>query len=178
MVFEILREEATVKGDVFPLSLPIPPLTSPLLCTGNNARSGNERYVIKEPHQSGFSLVHIIPFVGIRQNAGDTRYRCEGALFPPSLLKAYWDRIEILDEYGEKLLHSCPRLYLQSAKEIDWASELEIFIRRPRAVERAVCLKALPDCIKDYFLSAEDLKERRQRIKAMVDVLRDRKSVV
>lgn len=88
------------------------------------------------------------------------------------LVKAYWDRIEILDEYGEKLLHSCPRLYLQSAKDIDWASELEIFIRRPRAVERAVYLKALPDCIKDYFLSTEDLKERRQRIKAMVDVLR------
>lgn len=88
------------------------------------------------------------------------------------LAKAYWDHIMIFDRYGEKLLHSCPRLYAQSAANIDWASELEIFINRPRAVERAVYLKALPDCIKDYLLSARDLKERRQRIKAMVGILR------
>jgi hypothetical protein len=30
-------------------------------------------------------LVHIIPFAGIRQNAGGTRYRCEGGAFSPEL---------------------------------------------------------------------------------------------
>jgi transposase len=87
------------------------------------------------------------------------------------LVKAYWDRLEIVDEYGEKLLHTCPRFYLQKAKNIDWAAELEIFIQRPRAVERAVYLKALPDSIREYFLSTRHLGERRNRISAMVDVL-------
>ncbi len=88
------------------------------------------------------------------------------------LVKEYWDRLEILDNHGEELLHRCPRLYLQKAEAIDWAAELEIFIQRPRAAERAVYLRALPDSIKDYILSATDLKERRQRIIAIVDILR------
>ncbi len=88
------------------------------------------------------------------------------------LIKEYWERLEILDIYGEKLLHTCPRVYLQKAENIDWAAELEIFIRRPRAAERAVYLRALPDSVKDYILSAKDLKERRQRIIAAVEVLR------
>jgi transposase len=88
------------------------------------------------------------------------------------LAKGYWDHINVFDRYGEKLLHSCPRVYVQNAKNIDWASELEIFINRPRAVERAVYLKALPVPIKSYILSAEDLKKRRQRIKTIVDILR------
>ncbi len=88
------------------------------------------------------------------------------------LVKEYWDRLEILNVSGEKLLHICPRVYLQKAENIDWAAELEIFIRRPRAAERAVYLRALPDSIKDYILSAQDLKERRQRIIAAVEILR------
>ena len=67
------------------------------------------------------------------------------------LAKGYWDHINVFDRYGEKLLHSCPRVYVQNAKNIDWASELEIFINRPRAVERAVYLKALPVPIKATF---------------------------
>jgi len=87
------------------------------------------------------------------------------------LIKAYWDRLEILDEYGEELLHTCPKFYFQDAKNINWAAELEMFIQKPRAMERAVYLKALPDSIKDYFLSTTDLGDRKNRIKAMVDVL-------
>lgn len=88
------------------------------------------------------------------------------------LVKEYWDRLEILDASGEKLFHICPRVYLQKAENIDWAAELEIFIQRPRAAERAVYLRALPDSIKDYILSAQDLKERRQRIIGAVEILR------
>lgn len=87
-------------------------------------------------------------------------------------VKAYWDRLEILDEYGEAILHTAQREYFQKAEMIDWAAELEIFIKRPRAAERAVYLKALPDSIKEYILSAADLKERRQRIIAAVAILR------
>ena len=88
------------------------------------------------------------------------------------LVKEYWDCLEILDTYGEKLFYICPRVYLQKAENIDWAGELEIFIQRPRAAERAVYLRALPESIKDYILSAGDLKERRLRIIAAVEVLR------
>ena len=87
------------------------------------------------------------------------------------LVKAYWDRLKNVDEYGDKPLHTCPRFYLQDAKNIDWAAELDIFIQRPRAVEGAVYLKALPDRLKEYFLSTTHLGERRHRISAMVHVL-------
>ncbi len=88
------------------------------------------------------------------------------------LVKEHWDHLEILDASGEKLFHVCPRVYMQKAENIDWVAELEIFIQRPRAAERAVYLRALPDSIKDYILSTEDLRERRQRIIATVDILR------
>lgn len=88
------------------------------------------------------------------------------------LVKEYWDRLEILDAHGEQHFHTCSRVYLQKANNIDWASELEIFIGRPRAAERAVYLNALPEIIRNYILSAKDLRERRQRIIATVEVLR------
>jgi len=88
------------------------------------------------------------------------------------LIKACWDQLEILDEHGETVLHTVKRVYFQKAESIDWAAELEIFINRPRAAERAVYLRALPDALKTYILSAPDLKERRQRIIAAVTVLR------
>ena len=88
------------------------------------------------------------------------------------LIKAYWDHIEILDKSGETLLHNVKRVYFQKAENIDWAAELEIFINRPRAVERAVYLKALPAALNTYILSAANLKERRQLIIAAVTVLR------
>ncbi|NMB00156.1 MAG: IS21 family transposase [Firmicutes bacterium] len=87
-------------------------------------------------------------------------------------VKAYWDQLEVVDKYGEELLHTCPRIYFQDAKTIDWAAELEIFIRKPRAAERGVYIKALPKSIRDYFLSIDDLAVRRGRISAMVKVLR------
>jgi transposase len=88
------------------------------------------------------------------------------------LIKACWDQLEILDKHGETVLHMVKRVYFQKAEDIDWAAELEIFINRPRAAERAVYLRALPDTLKTYILSAPDLKERRQRIIAAIAVLR------
>lgn len=88
------------------------------------------------------------------------------------LVKESWDRLEVLDHYGEKLFHTCPRVYLQKADSIDWATELEILIQRPRAAEMVVYLRALPREIKEYILSAKDLKKRRKRIIAAVEILR------
>lgn len=89
------------------------------------------------------------------------------------LIKAYGDHLEILDRHGEAVLHTVKRVYYQKAENIDWAAELEIFINRPRAAERAVYLRALPDALKTYILSAPTLKERRQRIIAVVTILRE-----
>lgn len=86
------------------------------------------------------------------------------------LVKAYWDHLEILDEHGETQLFSCPRHYMMNPKEIDWPAELELFTRRPRAIEHASYLKALPPVIREYLLPS-DLSERRERVRAMIDVL-------
>ncbi len=104
---------------------------------------------------------------------GDQFYRIPN-LAPKQkvLVKEYWDRLEVLDTHGEQHFHTCPRVYLQKANNIDWASELEIFIGKPRAAERAVYLNALPESIRNYILSAKDFRERRQRIIAAVEVLR------
>ncbi len=88
------------------------------------------------------------------------------------LVKEYYDRLEVLNISGEELLHTCPRVYLQEASDIDWVTELEIFTRRPRAAERAVYLRALPESIKKYILSAEKMPERGRRIAAVVKALR------
>lgn len=87
------------------------------------------------------------------------------------LVKAYWDHIDILDEHGEAKLYTSARRYMMNPKEIDWASELELYTRRPRAIEHAAYLKALSTPIRQYLLASE-LSQRRKRIEAMVEVLR------
>ena len=52
------------------------------------------------------------------------------------MVKAFWDHLEIMDRYGEVVLHTTPRIYFQKAENIDWAAHLEIFITKPRAAER------------------------------------------
>lgn len=86
------------------------------------------------------------------------------------LVKSYWDRVEVMDENGEKTLCTCPRHYMRKAEDIDWAAELAVFGRRPRALEHATYLKALPQDVRAFLLVPE-LGERRQRIRTMIDVL-------
>lgn len=85
-------------------------------------------------------------------------------------LKIRWDIIEVFDEYGEKKLTHCPRKYVQDVDNIDWISELKIYQNKPRAIEHATYLKALPDKIKEYLLPTE-LQERRKRIKILIVLL-------
>lgn len=87
------------------------------------------------------------------------------------LVKSLWDRIEVMDARGDKMLYTCPRHSLRKAKDIDWAAELAIYERRPRALEHATYLKALPKEIKEYLLAA-DLNERRRRVQTMIEVFK------
>lgn len=49
------------------------------------------------------------------------------------LVKTFWNRIEVMDEDVGRTLYTCPRHYMRKAEDIDWAAELAIFARRPRA---------------------------------------------
>jgi len=86
------------------------------------------------------------------------------------LLKVYWDKIKIYDQYGEKKLTQCPRKYVRDTDKVDWKSKLQIFKNKPRAIEHATYLKALPQKIRKYLL-ADKLSERRERIKTLLKLL-------
>ena len=86
------------------------------------------------------------------------------------LVKSHWDRIEVMDERGQETLCTCPRHYMRKAEAIDWAAELAVYARRPRALEHAVYLKGLPEEIRE-FLFVPDMGDRRHRIRTMIDVL-------
>lgn len=86
-------------------------------------------------------------------------------------LKIYWDEIEVYDEYGERKLTTLPRKYLpKNTDDIDWIGELKIFRNKPRAIEQATYLQALPVAVKEYLLS-QDLNTRRERIKVLITLL-------
>jgi len=87
-------------------------------------------------------------------------------------IKVYWDHIEVLDEYGEQLIQDCPRRYAHRTEAIDWAAELRVFANKPRALEQATYLKALPQEVREYLL-VEDLSERRRRVKTVIRLLAD-----
>ncbi|MFW6389880.1 MAG: IS21 family transposase [Halanaerobiales bacterium] len=88
------------------------------------------------------------------------------------LLKIYWDQIIIYEQYGEEKITQCPRKYVQKTDDIDWKNELEIFKNKPRAIEHATYLKALPEVVKKYLL-ADKLSSRRKRIKIIIELLND-----
>ncbi len=88
------------------------------------------------------------------------------------LLKIYWDKIIVYDQYGEQKLTHCPRKYVLKTDDIDWKNELKIFKNKPRAIEHATYLEALPEIIKEYLLPPE-LSKRRKRIKLLIDLLDD-----
>jgi len=88
-------------------------------------------------------------------------------------LKIYWNKIAVYDEYGEKRLTTLPRKYLpRKVDDIDWIGELKIFKTKPRAIEQAAYLGALPAATKEYLLP-EDLNARRERIKVLITLLKD-----
>ena len=88
-------------------------------------------------------------------------------------LKIYWDKIIVFDEYGETKLAQLPRKYVSKrVDDIDWIGELKIFKNKPRAIEQATYLQALPAATKEYLLP-EDLTARRERIKVLISLLED-----
>ncbi len=86
------------------------------------------------------------------------------------ILKVYWDEIVVFDEYGEEKLTVLPRKYVLTRDKIDWQGELKIFLNKPRAIEHAAYLQALPETVKEYLL-AEDISLRKKRVKVLLKLL-------
>lgn len=83
-----------------------------------------------------------------------------------------WDQIRVYDVHCDKLISELPRNYVHKTEAIDWKATLTIYANKPRAIEQASHLKALPDVIKNFLLD-EDLSERRQRIRALIALFED-----
>ncbi len=78
-----------------------------------------------------------------------------------------WNCVRVYDSYGEQLISQLPRHYVHKTEAINWQATLAIYANKPRAIEQASHLKVLPDVIKSFLL-ANDLSERRKRIKAVI----------
>ncbi len=85
-------------------------------------------------------------------------------------IKLRWDTIEVFDKYCEVQLCKSPRTYVLKADDIDWAGELEIYRYKPRAIEQATYLKALPAIVREYLLPST-LNERRERVRNVLSLL-------
>ena len=82
-------------------------------------------------------------------------------------LKVLWDRIEIYDAHGTEGLGQVPRKYAFKAEKVDWAAELALFVSKPRAVEHATYVKALPQNLRDFMLNVP-VRKRSGRIRTLV----------
>ena len=104
---------------------------------------------------------------------GEEIYRLPQAAIGQRLfIKVYALHLDIFNESGETKIATVPRQYALDVTKIDWAANLKIFIHKPRAVEYANCLKALPTVLRDYILSA-DLHARSTRVKILVELLQE-----
>lgn len=91
-------------------------------------------------------------------------------------IKIYWDKLKFYDESGEKFFGQTPRIYMQTTENMDWLTLIKIYRNKPRAIENGLYLKALPENIK-HFLLADQLSERRKRIKCLIELLEEQSSI-
>lgn len=99
---------------------------------------------------------------------GKERYHLPSAHYKQQVfVQTAWDCVKVYDSHGEKLISQLPRHYVHKTEAIDWQATLAIYANKPRAIEQASHLKVLPDGIKGFLL-ADDLAERRKRIKAVI----------
>ncbi len=87
-------------------------------------------------------------------------------------LKVHWNKIEAFDQYGEEKIGQQPRNYLQKPELIDWGQELSLYRRKPRAIEHALYLKALPQPLRDYLLQVES-SARSERVNILINLFKD-----
>ena len=85
-------------------------------------------------------------------------------------VQLFWDTVHVYDSHGDQELAQLPRAYVQKTEAIDWRATLTVYRNKPRGIEQASHLKALPQPIKEFLLPQE-LSERRQRVQAVIALL-------
>jgi len=83
------------------------------------------------------------------------------------LVKIYPYHIEVFDKHGEVKLGQNPRKYAFDVEKVNWARELAVFKNKPRAIEQATYLKALPEQLRKFLLPTS-LKERSERVRTLI----------
>ncbi len=94
-----------------------------------------------------------------------------GAGHESVLIKAYWDRLEVLNSDYEKMAEF-PRPYTFKEQVIDWKSELAIIQKKPRALEYTWVYSLLPERIQLY-LNQLDSPVRKKRIAQLTKWLKE-----
>lgn len=85
----------------------------------------------------------------------------------------YWDKYEVYTLNGS-LLHTDFRPYMRKKRNIPWKDILREWSKKPRVVTYSRHTSYLPERVKSY-LTVEDLSERKNRIKQILEFLEDRK---
>lgn len=99
---------------------------------------------------------------------GDHLYTVPGASPRQEfLVKVWWDRIEVLDNYRQRRILTTPRKYVAKAQNINWVAELSIFRNKPRAIENGASLRLLPQILRNYLLPP-DLQKRKKRVESLI----------
>ncbi len=85
-------------------------------------------------------------------------------------LQLSWDTVHVYDSHGDQALATLPRAYVQKTEAINWRATLAVYRNKPRGIEQARHLQALPQSIREFLLPQE-LAERRQRVQAVIALL-------
>ncbi|MCL0080568.1 IS21 family transposase [Dehalococcoidia bacterium] len=86
------------------------------------------------------------------------------------LLEVHWDQVEILNQ-GLQPIGMFGRPYSTKETAIDWVAHLDIYRRKPRALNYSSYLQHLPPALREFFLNREGAA-RRQRIELVSELLR------
>lgn len=87
------------------------------------------------------------------------------------LIKAYWDRVEVLDSQQQQLA-TLSRHYMMKTHAIDWAAHFENYARRPRATVNAAMFRHMPEVVQDFLKHAES-DARASRVRLLRDMLKN-----
>ncbi len=86
------------------------------------------------------------------------------------ILKVYWDKIQVQDQDYETLA-TLTRHYSNKETPIDWVAHMELFQRKPRALEYSSFAAYLPPAVKKFLLEQEGA-QRKQRIGLVCELLK------
>ncbi len=119
-----------------------------------------------QPYEASRPMTAVVNHMGEIRVDGHTYHVPQAAPRQRVLLKILWDRIVVYRSDGQKL-GQVPRHYTFKADQVEWAAELRVLLRKPRAAERSTYLEALPQVLRDFIVEV-NVKGRRARMKSLI----------